>query len=105
MSKNKYSGRKHKRQNTQKSAASPLWLVLAGIVGLFVILFFALRNSATPNPSVVSGGPSLEADKQEVDLGDVKLGTPVQVSFELTNTGSQPLQFTETPYIEVREGC
>jgi hypothetical protein len=104
MSKNKISRHKHKRQRTEKPV-SPLWFIVAGIAGLSIILFFAFHNPTSSGPSAVSGGPNLNADKQEVDLGDVKLGIPVQVSFELTNTGSQPLQFSKAPYIEVREGC
>ena len=42
-----------------------------------------------------TGPQSLQVDKEKVDLGDIKLGQLVSVAFELTNTGSQPLQFTE----------
>ena len=29
----------------------------------------------------------------------------VEVSFEITNTGDQPLRLSEPPYVEVVEGC
>jgi hypothetical protein len=44
-------------------------------------------------------------DKEKVDLGEVKLGKTVEVSFELTNVGDQTLRFSEQPFIEVKEGC
>jgi hypothetical protein len=47
----------------------------------------------------------LKADKEKVDLGQVKLGQNVKVAFVLTNVGDKPLRFTEAPYIEVKEGC
>jgi hypothetical protein len=47
----------------------------------------------------------LKVDKEKVDLGDVKLGQTVMVSFQLTNLGDKTLKFTKAPYVEVLEGC
>ena len=77
---------------------------------LMVAAFFALREEPGPAPAstvdlTVSGAPSLQVDQEFVDLGDVKLNQPVQVSFTLSNTGDQPLEFSKAPYVEVVEGC
>ncbi len=53
----------------------------------------------------VKGSPSLKVDKDNVDLGDEKLGNTVAVTFQVTNIGDQPLRFSEQPYVEVVEGC
>ena len=53
----------------------------------------------------VSGKPELKADRELVDLGDIKLGKTTTVAFEVTNVGDQTLKFTKAPYIEVVEGC
>jgi hypothetical protein len=58
---------------------------------------------ATMVPGLVK--TNLKADKDLVDLGDVKLGNPVKVSFEITNTADQPIEIIKQPYVEAIEGC
>jgi hypothetical protein len=97
----KYS-KKKKRQN---SSWLPILAVLGGLV-LIGLAFFALRGNSTPKAQIeVKGSPSLKVDKDKVDLGEVTLGKPVEVSFQLTNVGDQTLRFSEQPYVEVVEGC
>jgi hypothetical protein len=84
----------------------PIWLpliIVAGVV-LIVVALIGSGQVSTTLPQA-SGKPVLQVDKEKVDLGDVPLGQTVSVSFELTNTGDQPLQFTKKPYIEVAAGC
>ena len=83
----------------------PMLLVGAGVVLLGVIVWIGLGGSARSTAIEVSGAPRLKADRQLVDLGNVKLGTSVEVSFALSNVGDQPLRLTEAPYVEVVEGC
>ena len=86
----------------------PLWLpviIVAGVVLVAVALFSATRNAAPAVKSVVSGASALQVDKEEVDLGTVALGDTVEVKFEVTNTGDQPLNFNKAPYIEVIKVC
>ena len=83
----------------------PLLLWVGGAVILVIAAVLAFQKPPTPNTPAVSGAPSLKLDKQSVDLGDVKLGTTVQVSFIITNVGDQPLRFLQAPYVEVKEGC
>ncbi|MEW6092909.1 MAG: hypothetical protein AB1531_02980 [Chloroflexota bacterium] len=100
--KNKHFGRKSKRNQY-----SWLFLLMGGIV-LVGLAFLALRGNSAAQPLAaieVYGAPSLKVDQELVDLGDVKLGRIVQVSFRLTNVGDQPLRFSETPYVELVEGC
>ena len=84
--------------------------IAAGILVLAAAAFAFWQNSSSNGPSAsftpeAKGAPRLKADKQKVDLGNVKLGQTVQVSFEITNTGDQSLRFSKDPFVEVVEGC
>jgi hypothetical protein len=95
-----------KHQHTQENNKKlPLFLLLGGAVILLIAALFAFQKKPAAYTPEVSGGPSLKVDKELLDLGDQKLGSTTQASFTLTNIGNQPLQFTEVPYIEVKEGC
>jgi hypothetical protein len=104
------------RSAQKSSALDPARLgavlaIVAGVGVLAVAAFLLLRGSLAASPPSagftpqVQGGPRLSADKPKIDLGNVKLGQTVQASFEIANTGDQPLRFSEAPYIEVVEGC
>lgn len=87
----------------------PLWPVILLIGGGLLLVFgvaFALSKPSGPKVAVeVNGSPSLKVDKEKVDLGDIKLGQTVEVSFQLSNAGDKTLRFSKAPYIEVKEGC
>ena len=89
-----------------KKSLLPLWLALAGL-GLVLIAGWAIWGSnAQGNANVeVKGEPRLKVEKDSIDRGDIKLGTPIRDDIRVTNVGDQPLRFTEAPYIEVKEGC
>jgi hypothetical protein len=78
---------------------------------LVAILLSALLGAcAAPAPAAsytpsVRGAPSLQVDRELIDLGDQAVKTPVLAAFTLTNVGDQPLKFTAAPYIEVAAGC
>jgi hypothetical protein len=97
-------------RNTRKTTGRsriPLLLALGGTL-LLVIAGFGLWASRKPSNVAEpqqAGTPRLQVDRDKVDLGDVKLGQTVKVSFTLNNAGDQPLRFSETPYVEVVEGC
>jgi hypothetical protein len=104
MSQNK-TNRYSKKRQQQKKPWLPITVALAGVV-LVGLAIWGLRGKPASTADIeVTGAPSLKADKEQVDLGDVKLGKTVEVSFQLTNVGDQPLRFSEAPYIEVVEGC
>jgi multidrug efflux pump subunit AcrA (membrane-fusion protein) len=86
----------------------PLGLVLAGVVVLAGVAWAALsggRPAGQRVPVEATGAPRLKVDRQREDLGEVPLGQTVEVSFQVSNAGDQPLRFTEVPYVTVVEGC
>jgi hypothetical protein len=106
---NKYKSKRRRKNNGLRNALpTPLLLTLGGLA-LIAAALFAVWKSNQPTytevPIEVEGAPSLKVDKEKVDLGDVKLGQTVNVSFQLSNVGDEPLRFTTKPQIEVAEGC
>jgi hypothetical protein len=101
----KYESKRMKRRG-QKNRWIPILMGLGGLA-LLVLAALALRGNdiGTKAAIEVSGAPSIKVDKEQVDLGDVKLNQPVEVTFKVTNVGDQPLRFEEQPYIDVVEGC
>jgi len=92
----------------QRASRTPLLLVIGGavLVGAAVLILASSGQGSAPKAAIeVTGAPSLKVDKERVDLGNVKLGQTVNVSFEVTNVGDRQLQFTAKPYIEVAAGC
>lgn len=92
-------------QSQKKNGNLPLFIILGGVAILIIAAFFAFQKKPSSYTPEVAGKPNLVADKESVDLGNVKLGNTVNVSFELKNTGDQPVQFSKAPYIEIKEGC
>ena len=87
----------------------PIWLLLIIVAGLaFIVVAVVSSNNTAPTAQStieVKGAPALQVDKEKVDFGNVTLGQTVEVKFEVTNVGDQPLRFTKQPYVEVVEGC
>lgn len=101
MSQTKKNYKRKKRQSPW-----PMWILVGGGLLLVIAAVFAFSQPSKSKATIeVTGAPSLRVDQEKVDLGKVKLGRTVQVSFQLTNVGDQNLRFTEVPYIEVKEGC
>ena len=104
------SQKKSKHVAARRTAARPRaipYVALGGaaiIVGALLLLA-SCGAPAAQAPVEVTGAPSLKADKEKVDLGNVRLGEWVNVSFEIANVGDQPLVFTEEPFVQVVEGC
>lgn len=101
----KYDSKRTKKRK-QKNRWIPILLGLGGLA-LLVLAALALRGNGGGSKAAVevSGAPAVKVDKEQVDLGDVKLGKTVEVTFKITNVGDQALRFNEAPYIEVVEGC
>lgn len=105
----RYSTKRKPKAHPRRSP-SPLWLIVAG-VGLVLAALLATLGGGASNKGgssaniEVSGAPRLKVEKETIDHGNVKLGTPVRDTVQVTNIGDQPLRFSEAPYIEVKEGC
>ncbi len=101
-------GTKQSKKVVPQKQGLPIWLpliIVAGVVLIGVAVLSGNNVAAPKTAPQVSGSPALKVDKEKVDLGNVKLGQTVSVSFEITNVGDQPLTFREKPYIEVAAGC
>ena len=91
--------------------SQPLWLaIIAGAAVLLVVVGLTVWwSSNPPNPATApQSGTStakLVVDRTTIDDGYVKFGVPVQATFKLSNSGSQPLQVLEPPKVELIEGC
>lgn len=84
----------------------PLILLIGGGLVLIIVAVTVLNKPPQSKAAIeVTGSPSLKVDKEKVDLGNVKLGQTVEVSFQLMNVGDQTLRFSKAPYVEVLEGC
>ena len=109
MSKGKITSQKRRdRQSRRNNLLLPLLAILGGIVLLLwggYTLWDSSQSNSVKVPIEVTGSPSLKADQELVDLGDVKLNKTVTVSFQLSNVGDKTLRFSDQPYIEVLEGC
>lgn len=96
-----------KKVVTHAKQKLPIWLPLIIVVGAALIVVALIGNgnaSATPVPQA-GGAPKLVVDKEKMDLGTFALGRTIEVKFNVTNAGDQPLTFTGSPYIEVVKGC
>lgn len=94
------------RGRRKRNSLLPYALAIGGVL-LIAGAFLALwRERSSPPANIeVTGAPSLKVDKEQIDLGDVRLGQWVSATFAVTNVGDKPLRFTRQPYIEVIEGC
>ncbi len=96
------------RKTFRTKGRKPLWPLLVALGGLILVSagLWAVRGGVPALSGQEGGGTArLQVDREEINLGDVRLGEWVSASFELTNVGSQALRFQEKPYIEVRAGC
>lgn len=98
-------GTKIKPKASSRRNTLPLVLTLAGVLVLAAAVWM-IFGSGQPKAAVeVKGAPHLKVEKDAIDHGDVKLGTPIRDEIRVTNTGDQTVRFSEAPYIEVLEGC
>ena len=91
----------------RKRASTPLaaWLLVGGGLVLLAVVAVLAWPKAPKAQIEVAGAPKLKVDQDKVDLGNITLGQTVEVSFQLTNVGDQPLRIAQAPFVEVVEGC
>ena len=107
MANSKKASKKTARTGSNTGRLIPV-LVIAGGILLVAAAYFAIRSSNGPQSDFVpqvTGAPAISVQPEQIDMGDVALGTPVRADFVIKNLGDKPLKFSETPYIELVEGC
>lgn len=80
------------------------WPTLLGVLTLVAISGAAAWWHAT-SPDASAGTPRLVVDRTDVDLGDLRYGSPASVVFTLTNAGDGSLVVGEAPRVLVKAGC
>src|SRR6266498_4046653 len=91
---------KKPKKRRQKKSFPWVLVALGGVLVTAAIFVFAKGGSADN-----AGTPVLGVDKQNIDLGYIKLGEYRSLNIKVTNTGDGVLRFKEQPYVEVLEGC
>lgn len=105
------SQKKHTRGARPRASINPwpLVMIAGGLVLIGVVIYAVVQagsgRTGSKVPVEVTGAPSIKVDKDQVDLGDVRLGQTVEVKFTVANVGDRQLRFVQAPYIEVVEGC
>jgi len=89
-------------KNQKKRQKGYLYLIL---IGVFLLAFAVFLLVSQDGGSTVGGTPKLVVEPAQINLGDVKLGTPMTFAIKVTNQGDGVLRFKKAPYIEVVEGC
>ena len=74
-------------------------MIALGLVLVAAAAIVALAQNAG------GGTPRLTVDPQQIDYGDVKLGTELTFEIHVRNEGDGPLRFRDQPSIQVVEGC
>ena len=105
--KKKQRSARHAPRQPKSRRFSPIWIILSvlGLAGSAALVIWLSGAWEPPAEIEVRGRPSLKVDQEQVDLGEFRLGQTTSVSFLLTNVGDQPLRVTQSPYVEVVEGC
>jgi len=84
-----------------------IWAISAGVLLVASVVFVLVRNANRINPKLVEvqGRPAVKVDQEVIDYGHVKLNTNLTFDIKVTNIGDQTLRFSETPYVEILDGC
>ncbi len=84
--------------------ARPKWLLPGILVAVVVVIAAAALLLTQPQPA--SGGqPKAVFDQTLLDYGDVSYKTPIEAVFQVSNTGTGPLQILGEPRVELMQGC
>lgn len=96
-----------KKRQQRKKRQKLIWAICAGVLLVASVVFVLVRNASRINPELVEvqGRPAVKVDQELIDYGYVKLNRNLTFEIKVTNVGDQTLRFSETPYVEVLEGC
>jgi len=92
-------------QNNRKERRPVLLYLLIGAGVFLIIAAIWLALPKDNSQADQTGTPAITVKPEKIDIGEIKLDTPVSFEFDITNTGNGTLRFAEAPYIEVVEGC
>jgi hypothetical protein len=94
--------RQHKRKRQQL-----IWAISAGLLLVISAVYIFVDNARRINPELieVQGQPAIRVDQELIDYGYKTWNTNLTFDIKVTNVGNQTLRFSETPYVEVLEGC
>jgi len=97
---------RRKRQQRKKQQKL-IWAISAGVLLMASVVFVLVQNASRIDPELVEvqGRPAVKVDQELIDYGYVKLNRNLTFEIKVTNVGDQTLRFSETPYVEVLEGC
>lgn len=97
--------RKQRQQKKKRQKLS--WTIGVGTLLIVSVLFPILKNANRINPELVEveGRPAIKVDQELIDYGYKKWSTNLTFDIKVTNVGDRTLRFSETPYVEVLEGC
>jgi hypothetical protein len=96
-----------KQRHQKKKRQKLIWTIGAGALLILSVVFPLLKNANRINPELVEveGRPAVKVDQELIDYGYKKWDTNLTFDIKVTNVGDQTLRFSETPYVEVLEGC
>ncbi len=95
------------RRQQRKKRRKLIWTISAGVLLVVSAVFVLVRNANRINPELIEvrGRPAVKVDQELIDYGYKKWNTNLSFDITVTNVGDQTLRFSETPYVEVLEGC
>jgi len=100
--------RKLKKMRQQRQKRQKLiWAISAGLLLVVSAVFIFAGNANRINPELVEvqGRPAVKVDQELIDYGYKKWDTTLTFDITVTNVGDQTLRFSESPNVEVLEGC
>jgi len=110
---------KGKRAPARKRGSPwPVVMVVGGLLLVAVVIGGSLLNQSgqqtkdmgpgTPSLAIaeITSSPEAQIEGLKVDFGDMKLGAELAtLTLTVANSGDKILNFTQTPYIQLADGC
>ena len=99
--------RLRKERQQRKKRQKLILTIGAGLLVVVSLVFTLVKNVSRTNPELieVAGRPAIKVDQEVIDYGYKKWNTTAAFDIRVTNVGDQTLRFSESPYVEVLEGC
>lgn len=96
-----------KQRQQSKNRQKLIWTIGMGALVVLSVVFTLVKNTNRINPALieVEGRPAIKVEQELIDYGYKKWNTNLTFDIKVTNVGDQTLRLSETPYVEVLEGC